>query len=209
MNTRDNILNRLRRTTPFKDYPATKTNHIIAPIPYDAPDLVALFTEKAQVLSAQVHRASNQEQALDQILSIIGTDKRVLAWNFEHIPLENLANTLHANAITIGKSTDANIRVGITGADAGLAMTGSLVISTKADKYRHTSLLPAVHIAVLHHQQILPHLDEWINRQAQDLESFRQIGNHIIITGASRTADIAMELVLGAHGPAKLHIIII
>ncbi|MCA9912337.1 MAG: LUD domain-containing protein, partial [Anaerolineae bacterium] len=56
---------------------------------------------------------------------------------------------------------------------------------------------------------ILPHFEAWIAQQGADAENFRQSGNHVVITGASRTADIGMELVLGAHGPADLHIIIL
>jgi L-lactate dehydrogenase complex protein LldG len=70
-------------------------------------------------------------------------------------------------------------------------------------------LLPHVHVAIIRAEQILPHLEAWLNQQSQDLSEFRKVGNHIIITGASRTADIAMELVLGAHGPAHLHVIIV
>lgn len=208
MSARDNILARLRKHTPFDDYPRHDERLTVAPVSPDI-DLIALFIEKATALSAHVYQTQTHEQAIQHLLTLIGDDKKILAWDFEHIPIDNLAHILRLQGIHVADATDATVRVGVTGADAVLATTGSLIVSTQAGKPRQPSLLPPVHIAVIQREQIIPHLEAWIDQQCQDLEGFRTIGNHIIITGASRTADIAMELVLGAHGPAQLHIIMI
>lgn len=64
------------------------------------------------------------------------------------------------------------------------------------------------HIAVLDRQRIVHDLETWLNIQRDDLEAFRQVSKINIIFGPSRTADIAMTLVMGAHGPAQLHVVI-
>jgi L-lactate dehydrogenase complex protein LldG len=63
---------------------------------------------------------------------------------------------------------------------------------------------------VLAANQIVPNLEAWTAaRRAQGLEDFRKSSSVLIISGPSRTADIAMQLVLGAHGPAALHVLIL
>ena len=77
-------------------------------------------------------------------------------------------------------------------------------------KSRNVSLLPYVHIAVVRAEQLLPNMEAWYKQQAEnDLTAFTDTSMTNIVTGASRTADIGMELVLGAHGPANLHVILI
>ncbi|MCA9922351.1 MAG: LUD domain-containing protein [Anaerolineales bacterium] len=67
-----------------------------------------------------------------------------------------------------------------------------------------------VHIAVLTADQILPDLESWWARQrANGLDQTRSAAKIAVITGPSRTADIAMELVLGMHGPRELHLVIL
>ncbi|NDJ54030.1 MAG: lactate utilization protein, partial [Chloroflexi bacterium] len=75
---------------------------------------------------------------------------------------------------------------------------------------RSASLLPTMHIAIIRQEQIVPNFEAWAEQQrADEFEGFRQASNIVAISGASRTADIAMELILGMHGPAELHIVIL
>lgn len=208
MSTKNNILKRLRSgQKPFANIQPITEHNIIAPM--DDVDLLERFVQQAEALSTQVHQLDNEQSAIDTLMTIIGDDKTVLAWEFNHIPLANLRDHLQKYDIEVADSRDASVRVGITGAEVALAATGSLVISAKEGKPRTVSLLPHVHVAIITREQILPHFDAWIEQQARSVDDFRKIGNHVVITGASRTADIGMVLVLGAHGPAELHIIIL
>lgn len=207
MTSRDKILGRLRAVPPpFADVPPVTQRHLMVPME-DQP-LVETFVQKAKLLSADVYQPDSEEDALETILQIVGDDKSVLAWDFAHIPLAGLPSALQTRGIAVADSRDESVRVGITGVDAALSGTGSFVVSAREGRPRTVSLLPYVHIVVLRESQILPHLDAWLASCASDLESFRSIGNHVVITGPSRTADIAMELVLGAHGPAAMHILV-
>lgn len=208
MSAKINILGRLRKgQVPLTEVKIPKKHYVIAPM--DEVDLLTHFIQQAESLSATVYQAENEQDALDSLHQIIAEDTAILAWDFDQIPLKNLEKSLNENNITLADSCDATIRVGITGVEVALAATGSIVISAGEGKARSVSLLPYVHVAIIREKQIVPHLDAWIEVQSQDKKAFREIGNHIVITGASRTADIGMELVLGAHGPAELHILIL
>lgn len=50
-------------------------------------------------------------------------------------------------------------------------------------------------------------MESWLAQKR--LNDIRAASNVVIISGASRTADIAMELILGMHGPRELHIILL
>jgi len=95
--------------------------------------------------------------------------------------------------------------VGVTGADFGLADTGTLVMLAKSDP-RLLSLLPPVHIAVLPVNRLLSGLDELLTVLPQPAA---QTASMVLITGPSRTADIEQILVRGVHGPGELHVVLI
>jgi L-lactate dehydrogenase complex protein LldG len=205
--SRDKILGRLRAVPPpFANVPPITERKMM--VPMEGESLVDTFVQRAKLLSANVLQPDSGEEALEAILQIIGEDKSVLSWDFARIPLAGLSTALQARGITVADSRDESVRVGITGVDAALAATGSFVVSAREGRDRSVSLLPYVHIVVLREAQILPHLEAWLASCADNPEAFRAIGNHVVITGPSRTADIAMELVLGAHGPAAMHILV-
>lgn len=208
MSARGNILNRLRKgQQPFTDVQSIAKHNVI--VPMDNVNLLERFIEQARALSAHIHQADSYTSAIKYIQGVLSDDKQVLSWDFDYIPLVGLQDVLRDNGVAIADSQDGSVRIGITGAEAALSATGSLVISAKEGRPRSVSLLPHVHIAIITQDQILPHFDAWIELQSQNISNFRDVGNHTVITGASRTADIGMELVLGAHGPAELHIILL
>jgi L-lactate dehydrogenase complex protein LldG len=211
MSSREQILARLRsREKPFPEVNPPEAYQPMTPLAEDEPSLLARFISEAEALNAVVHQPAGEAQAIRKILAILGSDKTVLAWDWPSIPLSGLQEALEKAQITVALPRDSNVRVGISGASAALAATGSLVLCSGKGQYRATSLLPPVHIAVINRQQILPNLEGWVRQQrAAGTPAFQQTSNTVVISGPSRTADIAMELILGMHGPGELHIIFV
>jgi L-lactate dehydrogenase complex protein LldG len=212
MNSRERILDRMR--TAQKPFPAVQSpanRMAVTPLAADTQEiLTARFVQEAQTLSCEVHLVEDTIAATQIILAILKGEKRILAWDFDHIPCSGLKSALHEAEITVAAHDDAAALFGLTGAEAALAATGSLVMVSGPGRYRTTCLLPQTHIAVITQDQILPNMESWLSGQRQnDLEAFNQGSNINIISGPSRTADIGMELILGMHGPEVLHIIII
>jgi len=100
----------------------------------------------------------------------------------------------------------AALGVGLSGAVAGLADTGSIVVASGPGRSRVASLLPPVHVAVLPVSRLYPTLQDWIADGGPELA--RRTANLVIITGPSRTSDIEMQLTLGMHGPKELHVVL-
>jgi L-lactate dehydrogenase complex protein LldG len=203
MSSRETILKRLRSAqTPFVDLKPIEERKTVSP---ESEDLKASFIKNASALGIKIF-SGDDEGAIEYILGVIGEDKQILSWDLSEISLKSFGAALQKAEIAIAPPRSDGIRFGITGVDAALAATGSIVVSTSKTKPRSASLLPYVHLAVLKTSQILPHLEAWIS---QNKVAIAKNPNHIIITGPSRTADIAMELVMGAHGPAELHLVIL
>jgi L-lactate dehydrogenase complex protein LldG len=211
MSARDNILGRLRAAQkPFTDVPAIETRHLMRPMTaHTADDLRVAFLESARKLNVRTLHTHDPEAALQYVLEVIGDDPQILSWDVNAIPLRGLDAALAGKGITVAPPRSDNVRVGVTGVEFALASTGSLVVSATKGHNRAVSLLPTVHIAILNSQQILPHFEAYIEHAKANVDTWRKTENHVIITGASRTADIAMELVNGAHGPAELHVVVV
>ena len=87
-----------------------------------------------------------------------------------------------------------------------VAETGSLLLWPSPDEPRTLSLIPPLHIAVLHESTIFETL---FDAQRALHWSAGLPSNALMITGPSKTADIQRTLVYGAHGPKALVIILI
>jgi L-lactate dehydrogenase complex protein LldG len=98
--------------------------------------------------------------------------------------------------------------LGVTGAAAGLARTGSIVLHADRSHGRLASLIPDIHFALLRTTDIYADIAAWIATD-EAAQKIATSSNTVIITGPSRTADIAQTLTLGAHGPRELHVILL
>jgi L-lactate dehydrogenase complex protein LldG len=97
--------------------------------------------------------------------------------------------------------------VGITGAYCAIAETGTLVTLSGADTPPSVSLLPETHIAVMDAARVLPTMEDAWQLMREELGGLPRAVN--FISGPSRTADIEQTVTLGAHGPYRVHIVLV
>jgi len=211
MGARNHILNKLRQAQqPFTDRPPIENRrHMVPEKDLSQDEMLAQFSDEAKKLGCYVYQL-NQNDAFEQIMQLLGDDKSILSWDEAHIPLNGIHQKLEAVGVSIAKYNDGQVRAGITGVTSAFAATGSLVLLSGAGRYRTASLLPDLHIAILTPDQMMPDFEAWQQaQQALGYPAFTKSSNTTIITGPSKTADIAQELIKGAHGPREVHIIIL
>lgn len=100
-------------------------------------------------------------------------------------------------------SPDELVAVGL--ARWGIAETGSLVFHSGPETPILSNFLPLHHLVMVRADTIVAYLEDY----AQAAAGERPPRNVNIITGASGTTDIEGTLVLGAHGPGYLHVVIV
>jgi L-lactate dehydrogenase complex protein LldG len=97
--------------------------------------------------------------------------------------------------------------VGITGSFCAIAETGTLMMLSGPQTPSATTILPETHVAVIEKSRIVPGMEEaW-----QLVRSERRVAPRAVyfISGPSRTADIEQTVTLGAHGPYRVHIVLV
>lgn len=197
---REVILGRLRATTP--QLPDA------APVPPDTParasldECVARFALEAAALGVECFVEPSTAD-VQQRVSALTADKTVLTWDALPYGLEaHLRGAIPGSA---PRSSQAAAEIGVTGCDAAVAETASLVLFSAPGRSRAVSLLPPTHIAIVQTNQMRFTMAEVFTEQA---ERFRAAASCTIITGPSRTADIELTLTLGIHGPGKVIVIV-
>lgn len=118
-------------------------------------------------------------------------------------PHPTLANLDWAAAALV-PGEDIDDRVSVSLAETGIAETATLVFRSGPQMPILDAFLPLHHLAVLRAGDIVRHLDDAF--ASSDLQRSR---NLVLVTGPSGTTDIEGSLVIGVHGPATLHILIV
>jgi L-lactate dehydrogenase complex protein LldG len=106
---------------------------------------------------------------------------------------------------------DPSDAVGLQHGFAGIAETGTLMLPSGPDRPTTVNLLPDTAIVLLRASRIVGgYEDAWDRlRATRDGDDGRMPRNVMLVTGPSRSADIEQTLELGAHGPRRLHILLI
>ena len=105
------------------------------------------------------------------------------------------------------RPTVGDDRLGITGVFCAIAETGTLVVVSGADTPTATTLLPETHVAVVARERIVDTMeDAFALIRAERGRVPRAIN---LISGPSRTGDIEQTIVVGAHGPFRVHILVV
>ncbi len=97
--------------------------------------------------------------------------------------------------------------VGITGVFCALAETGTLMMCSGLETPPAASLLPETHIAVVPRSRIVTGMEDgWALLRSERGALPRAVN---FISGPSRTADIEQTVTLGAHGPYRVHLLLL
>ncbi len=98
---------------------------------------------------------------------------------------------------------------GVTDVLWGIASTGTLAIPMTPDNRRTTSLVPPLHVALLGKEDLIPDLPMALDHLYHGMMKREDRPSSVVfVTGASRTADIELDLVVGVHGPRELHVVL-
>ena len=188
MNSRDAVLGRIRSALKRQTGAAPAYAPPVLIRTTEPEDRVASFCLALEKLAGKTYVANSEAEAESYVRHLVGEAPCVSSCGlaFPPVPVE-LA------------------KFGVTGADYGLADTGTLVVFASSQP-RLPSLLPPTHIALLRRDRILTGLDELLTVAPLPANVTSSM---VLITGPSRTADIEQILVRGVHGPGELHVVIL
>ena len=213
-NARTRIFQRLTAVErPVVDLSARES---LSRFAWDKEERIRRFTERMQAVRAEVH-VSYREHWLDKLAEICqakGLNHLLLSPNTEW----GQAISQNATRFPMLKHYERSIEdwkqelfyqvdAGLTSTLGGVAETGTLILWSSPDEPRTLSLVPPIHIAILDTDKLFSTFAEAVKTQGwleQGLPT-----NALLISGPSRSADIAQVLAYGVHGPKELVVVLV
>lgn len=214
---RRNILARIRAASGRSAQPEASEREAVADylqrhpvgprpdMPVDREGLAARFVDEARLMASTVEIVESLDEvpaAAARYLAQFGMAPRAVAW----ATLESLPWAQAGVSVEFRKPENGDL-VGITGCFCATAETGSLVLLSGPDSEASMALLPETHIAVVPASRIVAgHEEAFALMRAERGELPRAVN---FVSGPSRTGDIEQTIVLGAHGPYRVHAIVV
>jgi L-lactate dehydrogenase complex protein LldG len=179
--------------------------HPAGPRPGIGEDLVTRFTEQAIRMSCTLEEVGQMAEvpaAVARYLASLKIVGKAIAWK----TLDHLAWSEAGLEIEFRPPTSHDL-TGITGVFCAVAETGSLLLLSSRDCYASASLLPETHIAIVMKSRIVANMEDAFALIRAEHGELPRATN--FISGPSRTGDIEQPIVLGAHGPYRVHVIVV
>ncbi len=216
---RDRILIRLKRGVPENPAPLPSVpqdhEHFTSYLDVkDRDSLLGRFQHRFEALQGEFFLVDSPQEAGKALSNLVSgiEPNRILSQDDSLIEKVLKSSSLASEKV---KSTDDLLaqdslsfeayEIGVTTAFKLVARTGSIVMTCRQAAGRRLSVLPPLHIVIAKASQLIPSWEEGI----ESLRDESDFSYASFITGPSRTADIEKILVLGAHGPKRLALILI
>jgi L-lactate dehydrogenase complex protein LldG len=171
-------------------------------------DLCTAFSTNLQRNGASVATARDRDEAVEAISQFIAgrhRQRRVVAG---HDPRLAALPWRVGGILPRFALAEAGDAVAVSYARAGIAETGSVVLWLDRNNPAGNNLLCEDHVVLVEHGDIRPRLEDmWPAQDWHDPQRWPR--GVMLISGPSSTADIGMQLVLGAHGPRALHVVVV
>lgn len=167
--------------------------------------LAGRLIEKSLAYSSTVDQVATRAEvpaAVARYLGGLNLPLKAVAWP----ELARLDWSGSGIAVEARGAQDADL-VGITGCFCAIAETGTLMLCGSPASPATVSLLPETHIAVVPVNRIVAGMEEGFALARAELGQLPRAVN--FVSGPSRTGDIEQTIVLGAHGPYRVHLILV
>ena len=166
---------------------------------------VTAFRERAEASSSTTDRVAAMTDApvaVAKFLETQGLARSGCVWpQLASLDWRGAGLALEARA---AKAEDA---IGVTGVFSAIAETGTLMLCSGPATPATVSLLPETHVALVPVERVVPFMEDAWDLARAELGQLPRAVN--FVSGPSRTADIEQTIVLGAHGPYRVHIVLV
>jgi L-lactate utilization protein LutC len=184
------VVSSLALTEQFLTAAAVNGMEVHGPFPPEAATRVAVERTAARVGDRCV-----AVPVADPLLEALGL-RDALAW----AGIELLA----ANDVR-WRAEIGDAGAGITGAHAGIAATGTLLLPCGPGRPRGTHIIPPAHVCIVRTEDLVATIEDAVALQAAE----RHPSNMSWVSGPSRTADLEMRQTIGVHGPKSLDLVVV
>jgi len=201
MNTRDALLNKLGTAAPAARTPPGS----LPAKPLGTGDLASEFIGRAEALQSTVARLPSLDAVPAAIAAYLASQSiapQLVCW-----PALAALPWGSAGLMAEVRPAQGHDLVGVTLCFAAIAETGTLLMCSGRDTPAVTSLLPETHIAIVPAGRLVATLEQGFARVRRELGQPPRAIN--LVSGPSRTGDIEQTITLGAHGPYRLHILLV
>ena len=179
-----------------------------------APELLAELADSLRALGAgarRIHSGGEAASVVSEIVRRVGGPRAVLYEPSVLAEALGLHRSLRALGIQVvpvadARNVAAGLTVGITGARAAIAASGTLLIGGRNGGWGLATVLPWIHVALLDEQDIYPDLAAVFPQFSEEFAGGDR--DWVWVSGPSKTADIAHTLVRGIHGPNGLQVLV-
>jgi L-lactate dehydrogenase complex protein LldG len=181
----------------------------------DQKGLVDLFERYATEAAASVMRVAKLDDVPDAVAGFLAQHNLPAELAMAPDPLLDRIPWAKRPLLRIRKGrSDGRDPVGLSAAFTGIAETATLMLASGPESPSTLNFLPDTHVVVLPANRVVgPMEDAWAKLRAacpaEKLAGEAMPRTINFITGPSRTGDIEQKILMGAHGPRRLHIVIV
>jgi len=207
MTAREEILGRLKRAARGEVHPPVWQSR------RNFDDLARRFTDSLTAVKGEVIRAKSLDEAWEELGKLLDQFQahKVVANDEPPLSEIDLSGRWPTPEWHIVGRSQGDLRefcaladVGLSGASAALAETGSIVIESGAGRSRMATLLPPLHIALVATSLLTADIFTW----AASRRNSSMPAGLTLVSGPSKTADIEQTLAVGVHGPKRLIVLL-
>ena len=174
-----------------------------------AEERVALFAKMAEAVSASVERVGTVDDVPPAIAAYLRSHNLPAAVRMGDDPLLAGLPWELTQIVPARGATGGDDPVGLSHAFAAVAESGTLLLASGPNNPTTLNFLPETHIVVVGADDIVGDYEASWGLLRQRFGKWRMPRTVNMITGPSRSADIEQTILLGAHGPRRLHIVVV